>query len=129
MPYSNLPIIPQTKNPRMWGLQYLMTCYSPFSSVLVIFFRHTSHILFFPSLIKYRYPFSLFIPSSNTLSGEAYIRIEKSNILELVITNTIAKTHNSLKVREVSTASFLANTIKAVVANESISLTWKSNNK
>lgn len=62
------------------------------------------------------------------LSGEAYSRIDKSNILELVITNTIAKTHDSLKVREVSVADFLANTIEALVSNKSISATWKSNN-
>ena len=62
------------------------------------------------------------------LSGNAYNRIEKSNISELVITNTIPKSHNSLKVREVSVADFLANTIHSVVSNKSISATWKSNN-
>ena len=62
------------------------------------------------------------------LSGEAYSRIEKSNISELVITNTIPRLHESLKVREVSVENFLANTIKAVVSNKSISATWKSNN-
>jgi ribose-phosphate pyrophosphokinase len=63
------------------------------------------------------------------LSGEAYSRLDKSKITELVITDTIPKTHNSSKVREISVANFLANTIKAVVANESISSTWRSNNK
>ena len=63
------------------------------------------------------------------LSGEAYNRIDKSNITELVITDTIPKEHNSPKVREISVARFLAKTIKAVVANESISATWRSNNK
>ena len=63
------------------------------------------------------------------LSGEAYSRLDKSKITELVVTDTIQKTHNSSKVRQISAASFLANTIKAVVANESISSTWKSNNK
>ena len=62
------------------------------------------------------------------LSGNAYNRIEKSKISELVITNTIPKSHNSLKVREVSVADFLANTIQSVVSNTSISATWKSNN-
>ena len=63
------------------------------------------------------------------LSGEAYSRLDQSNITELVITDTIPKIHNSSKVREISVAPFLAKTIKAVVANESISATWKSNNK
>ena len=63
------------------------------------------------------------------LSGEAYSRLNKSKITELVITNTIPKKHNSLKVREITAANFLAKTIKALVANESISATWKSNNK
>ena len=57
------------------------------------------------------------------------VAIDKSKITELVITDTIPKTHNSSKVREISVAPFLANTIKAVVANESISSTWRSNNK
>ncbi len=61
------------------------------------------------------------------LSADAYEKIEKSSIMELVITNTIPKVHNSQKVREVSVASFFAKTIKAVVNNESISATWKSN--
>ena len=38
----------------------------PFSSVLVIFFRHTSHILFLPSLIKFIFPF--FYGISNLIS-------------------------------------------------------------
>jgi ribose-phosphate pyrophosphokinase len=63
------------------------------------------------------------------LSGEAYNRLDKSDITELVITDTIPKNHTSLKVREISVAHFLAKTIKAVVANESISATWRSNNK
>ena len=63
------------------------------------------------------------------LSGEAYNRLDKSNITELVITDTIPKNHISSKVREISVADFLAKTIKAVVANESISATWRSNNK
>jgi ribose-phosphate pyrophosphokinase len=61
------------------------------------------------------------------LSGEAYSRLDKSKIKELVISDTIPKMHISKKVREISVASFLANTIKAVVANKSISSTWKSN--
>ncbi|MEC9208901.1 MAG: ribose-phosphate pyrophosphokinase [Bacteroidota bacterium] len=63
------------------------------------------------------------------LSGEAYSRLDKSKITELVITDTIPATHNSSKVREISVASFLAKTIQAVVSNKSISSTWRSNNK
>jgi ribose-phosphate pyrophosphokinase len=63
------------------------------------------------------------------LSGEAYSRLDKSKITELVITDTIPKIQSSSKVREISVAPFLAKTIKAVVANESISATWRSNNK
>ena len=50
-------------------------------------------------------------------------------IRDRVITDTIPKKHDSTKVREISVAGFLAKTIKAVVANESISATWRSNNK
>ena len=56
-------------------------------------------------------------------------RIKKSSVKKLVITDTIPKIHRSSKVREISVAPFLAKTIKAVVANESISSTWRSNNK
>ena len=63
------------------------------------------------------------------LSGDAYRCLDKSKITELVITDTIPKIHSSSKVREISVAPFLAKTIKAVVANESISATWRSNNK
>ena len=61
------------------------------------------------------------------LSGTAYERLEASSISELVITNTIPKSHNSNKVREISVASFFAQTINSVVNNESISDKWESN--
>jgi ribose-phosphate pyrophosphokinase len=61
------------------------------------------------------------------LSGTAYERLDASNIAELVITNTIPKTHKSSKVREISVADFFAQTINSVVNNESISDKWKSN--
>ena len=61
------------------------------------------------------------------LSGTAYQRLDNSNIAELVITNTIPKTHNSSKVREISVADFFAQTITSVVKNESISDKWRSN--
>jgi len=61
------------------------------------------------------------------LSGTAYERLDASSISELVITNTIPKSHNSNKVREISVADFFAQTITSVVKNESISDKWKSN--
>ncbi|MBT3612104.1 MAG: ribose-phosphate pyrophosphokinase [Flavobacteriales bacterium] len=61
------------------------------------------------------------------LSGAAYERLDNSSIAELIITNTIPKTHNSSKVREISVADFFAQTITSVVKNESISDKWKSN--
>ena len=61
------------------------------------------------------------------LSGSAYERLDNSRIKELVVTNTIPKTHNSKKVREISVAAFFSQTINAVVNNESISKKWKSN--
>lgn len=61
------------------------------------------------------------------LSGTAYERLDSSSIAELVITNTIPKTHNSSKVREISVADFFAQTINSVVNNESISDKWESN--
>ena len=63
------------------------------------------------------------------LSGDAYNRLETSEITELVITDTIPRNHNCVKVREISVAHFLAQTIKSVVANKSISSNWRSNNK
>ena len=61
------------------------------------------------------------------LSGTAYEGLDASSISELVITNTIPKSHNSNKVREISVASFFAQTINSVVNNESISDKWESN--
>ena len=59
------------------------------------------------------------------LSNDAYEKLDNSKIKELVITNTIPKNHRSNKVREVSIASFFAQTIKSVVSNKSISAKWK----
>ena len=56
------------------------------------------------------------------LSGTAYERLDNSNIEELVITNSIPKTHNSKKVREISVADFFAQTITSVVKNRSVFL-------
>ena len=63
------------------------------------------------------------------LSGDAYSRLEKSALAELVITDTIPKDSNRSKLRVISVASFLAQTIGSVVANKSISSKWRSNNK
>tara|TARA_B100000925_G_C21989812_1_gene466256 strand:+ start:168 stop:1109 length:942 start_codon:yes stop_codon:yes gene_type:complete len=63
------------------------------------------------------------------LSGSAYEKIDQSKITELVVTDTIPKKHKSKKVREITVAKFLANTIQAVIDNRSISKSWKSNNK
>ena len=61
------------------------------------------------------------------LSGSAYDRLNSSSIADLVITNTIPKSHSSSKVREISVADFFAQTINSVVNNESISDKWESN--
>jgi len=61
------------------------------------------------------------------LSANAYQRLDDSKLEELVITNTIPKTHNSNKVREISVADFFAQTITSLVKNESISDKWKNN--
>ena len=59
------------------------------------------------------------------LSGKAYENLDKSQIEELVITNTIPKTHKSKKVREISVANLFAQTIESTIKNESISDKWK----
>ena len=59
------------------------------------------------------------------LSGNAYENLDKSQIEELVITNTIPKTHKSKKVREISVANLFAQTIESTIKNESISDKWK----
>tara|TARA_B110000003_G_scaffold275590_1_gene318657 strand:- start:1273 stop:2208 length:936 start_codon:yes stop_codon:yes gene_type:complete len=61
------------------------------------------------------------------LSGISYDRLDKSELMELVITDTIPKSHSSNKVREISVAAFFAQTITSVVRNESISNKWKNN--
>ena len=59
------------------------------------------------------------------LSGKAYENLDNSKIEELVITNTIPKSHNSNKVREISVANLFAQTIESAIKNESISDKWK----
>tara|TARA_B110000977_G_C10953043_1_gene445421 strand:- start:42 stop:971 length:930 start_codon:yes stop_codon:yes gene_type:complete len=54
------------------------------------------------------------------LSGNAYERIENSNMVELIVTDTLPS-KPSLKIKVLSIAPMFANVIKNVVANESIS--------
>ena len=54
------------------------------------------------------------------LSGKAYERIENSQMLELIVTDTLPS-KPSPKVKVLSIAPMFANVIKNVVSNESIS--------
>ena len=61
------------------------------------------------------------ICTHGVLSASAYQRIDDSKLEELVITNTIPKTHKSIKVKEVSVADLFASTISSGLSNQSIS--------
>jgi ribose-phosphate pyrophosphokinase len=61
------------------------------------------------------------ICTHGVLSANAYQRIDDSKLEELVITNTIPKTHKSIKVKEVSVADLFASTISSGLSNQSIS--------
>ena len=61
------------------------------------------------------------ICTHGVLSASAYQRIDDSKLEELVITNTIPKTHKSIKVKEVSVADLFADTISSGLSNQSIS--------
>ena len=54
-------------------------------------------------------------------SGEAYARIDNSNLEEIVVTNTITRKHLSNKVKEISVADLFASTISSGLNNKSIS--------
>lgn len=54
-------------------------------------------------------------------SGEAYQRIENSQLQEVVVTNTIPKEHSGGKIKEISVAQLFADTIKSVMQKKSIS--------
>jgi ribose-phosphate pyrophosphokinase len=54
-------------------------------------------------------------------SGHAYKRIEESKLIEIAVTDTIPKIHESSKVKEISIANLFASSIDAVLKNESIS--------
>ena len=61
------------------------------------------------------------ICTHGVLSASAYQRLDDSKLEELVITNTIPKTHKSIKVKEVSVADLFASTISSGLSNKSIS--------
>ena len=54
-------------------------------------------------------------------SGPAYERINNSVLEEIIVTDTISKHHDSDKVKVISIAELFANSIDAVLKNESIS--------
>ena len=54
-------------------------------------------------------------------SGPAYERIDKSSLIEIAVTDTILKDHQSDKVNIISIADLFASSIEAVLKNESIS--------
>lgn len=53
-------------------------------------------------------------------SGTAYQRIEESNLIEIAVTDTIPKKHESQKVKEISIANLFASSIDAVLKNKSM---------
>lgn len=55
------------------------------------------------------------------LSGHAYDRIEKSRLTELIVTDTVQLKHESTKIKVLSVAELLADVIKRVSKNMSIS--------
>lgn len=55
------------------------------------------------------------------LSGEAYERIEKSKLTELIVTDTIPLKQKSDKIKVISVAELFANIMKKVTSHESIS--------
>jgi ribose-phosphate pyrophosphokinase len=61
------------------------------------------------------------ICTHGVLSASAYQRLDDSKLEELIITNTIPKTHKSSKVKEVSVADLFASTISSGLSNQSIS--------
>ena len=53
-------------------------------------------------------------------SGPAYKRIEESNLIEIAVTDTIPKKHESQKVKEISIANLFASSIDAVLKHKSM---------
>lgn len=64
------------------------------------------------------------ITTHPVLSGEAYERIEKSQLTELIVTDTIMVSKKSEKIRVLSVADLFADIIKKVIHHESISTTF-----
>ena len=61
------------------------------------------------------------ICTHGVFSGPAYARIDKSPLIEIAVTDTILKDHQSDKVNIISIADLFASSIEAVLKNESIS--------
>ena len=61
------------------------------------------------------------ICTHGVFSGPAYERIDKSPLIEIAVTDTILKDHQSDKVNVISIADLFASSIEAVLKNESIS--------
>ncbi|HHH19452.1 MAG TPA: ribose-phosphate pyrophosphokinase [Campylobacterales bacterium] len=61
------------------------------------------------------------------LSGPAYERIEKGELDELIITNTIPTTRESDKIKVLSTAKMLGEVIRRVYNNESVNSLFETN--
>ena len=55
------------------------------------------------------------------LSGDAYQRIDDSNLQELIVTDSLRKQHNSSKVKVIEIGDLFADTIKRVYEKKSIS--------
>jgi len=53
-------------------------------------------------------------------SGTAYQRIEESNLIDIAVTDTIPKKHESQKVKEISIANLFASSIDAVLKHKSM---------
>ena len=53
-------------------------------------------------------------------SSNAYEKINKSKLTEVVVTDTVLKTHSSEKIKVITTAEIFANTIDAVMKKKSI---------
>jgi ribose-phosphate pyrophosphokinase len=61
------------------------------------------------------------ICTHGVFSGPAYERIDKSPLIEIAVTDTILKDHQSDKVNIISISDLFASSIEAVLKNESIS--------
>jgi ribose-phosphate pyrophosphokinase len=55
------------------------------------------------------------------LSGNAYERVEKSNLTELVVTDTIPLKHQSDKIKVLTVADLFSDVIKKLLEDDSIS--------